>query len=306
MNDEEKKSILVIVVTYNGMKWIDKCIHSVLSSSIKSDIFVVDNASSDSTPDYIAKNFPQVHLVQSTKNLGFGAANNIGLQYAIDNGYDYAYLLNQDAWVKEDTFEKLISAHQTHPEYGILSPIQLEANEQHFDNNFGAIISQWSKETKVCEDLFFKRENEIIPFPRIMAAHWLISRDCLINIGGFSPAFFHYGEDNNYADRAWHKAYKVGVVMNVIGIHDREARAISAKKQNLLDYSASISEISGFHLSTKEILWNHSYRTAQSILSSPANIFLSICYYIKFIANIPKFKRIKRKSQMKGAFLNFL
>lgn len=72
-------SILTIIVTYNGMKWIDKCIHSVISPSIKSDIFVVDNASSDGTPDYIAKNFPTVLLTRSSKNLGFGAANNIGL-----------------------------------------------------------------------------------------------------------------------------------------------------------------------------------------------------------------------------------
>ena len=295
--------ILTIIVTYNGMKWIDKCIHSVHSSSIKSDIFIVDNASSDSTPDYIAKNFSQIHLVRSKKNLGFGAANNIGLQHAIDNSYDYVYLLNQDAWVKEDTFEKIISAHRIRPEYGILSPIQLEANEQHFDYNFGAIISQWSKETKVCEDLLFRRENEVIPFPRIMAAHWLISRDCLINVGGFSPAFFHYGEDNNYADRAWYKGYKVGVVTNAIGIHDREAREISAKKQGLLNYCASISEISGFHMSTKEILWNYSYETLLKVLFSPKNIFCCLSYYIKFLVSIPQFKKIKKDSLKHCAFL---
>ena len=298
------EKILTIIVTFNGMKWIDKCIHSILSSSIKSDIFVVDNASSDNTPDYIEKNFPQINLVQSKKNLGFGAANNIGLQYAVDNGYDYIYLLNQDAWVKEDTFEKLVSTHQRHPEYGILSPIQLEANEQHFDYNFGAIISQWSKETKACEDLFFKRENEVIPFPRIMAAHWLISRDCLINVGGFSPAFFHYGEDLNYADRAWEKGFKVGIAPSTSGIHDRENRPTSAKKRALLNFCTMISNFSGFKMSKKEVLWNYSYEILLKAFTNPQGFIYNIRYYLKFIINTHRYSRQKRESMKKGAFLN--
>lgn len=286
------------------MKWIDKCIHSVLSSSIKSDIFVVDNASSDNTPDYIEKNFSQIHLVQSKKNLGFGAANNIGLQYAIDNRYDYVYLLNQDAWVKEDTFEKLISAHRNHPEYGILSPIQLEANEQHFDFNFGSIISQWSKKTKVCEDLFFRRENEIIPFSRVMAAHWLISRKCLLDVGGFSPVFFHYGEDLNYADRAWEKGFMVGIATNCSGIHDRENRPTSTKKQALLDFCTMISNFSGFRMSKKEVLWNYSYEVLLKAFTSPQCFIYNIWYYLKFIINTHRYNRQKKESMKKGAFLN--
>lgn len=296
--------ILTIIVTFNGMKWIDKCIHSVLSSSIKSDIFVIDNASSDNTPDYIAKNFPQVRLVKSKKNLGFGAANNIGLQHAIDNGYDYVYLLNQDAWVKEDSFEKLVSTHQKHPEYGILSPIQLEANEKHFDYNFGAIISQWNKETKTCEELFFGRKKDVLPFPRIMAAHWLISRECLRDVGGFSPAFFHYGEDFNYADRVWEKGFKVGIVPNTLGIHDRENRPTSAKKRALLDFSAMVSNFSGFKMSEKEVLWIYTYETLLKPFTNPQSFIYNIQYYLKFLFNIHQYSRKKRESMKKGAFLN--
>ena len=296
-------TILTIIVTYNGMKWIDKCIHSVISSSIKSDIFVVDNASSDGTPDYIAKNFPTVLLTRSSKNLGFGAANNIGLQYAIDNRYEYVYLLNQDAWIKEDTFDKLISIQRQHPKFGILSPIQLEANEQHFDYNFGAIISQWNRESKACEDFFFGRKNEVLPFPRIMAAHWLISRECLINVGGFSPAFFHYGEDNNYADRAWHKGYKVGVVTNATGIHDREKRHDSDEKKYLLEFYAKVSDITGFQQSAKCVLWNYSYEILLNLLFSRRALLCKINYFKKFLLNIPKYKKIKSESLQKGAFL---
>ena len=298
------EKLLTIIVTFNGMKWIDKCIQSVLSSTMQSDIIVIDNASTDETPNFIKQNFPTVHLTCSNKNLGFGAANNIGLQYAIDNNYGYVYLLNQDAWVKKDTFEKIILTQKKHSDYGILSPIQLEANELHFDYNFGSIISQWNKETKACEDFFFGRKNEVMSIPRIMAAHWLISRDCLINVGGFSPAFFHYGEDNNYADRAWKKGFKVGIASNATGIHDRENRPISEQKKALLNFCTMISNFSSFKFSKKEILWNYSYETLLKIFTSHQCFIYSIRYYIKFILNLHRFSRYKNESMAKGAFLN--
>ena len=285
------------------MKWIDRCIQSVLSSSAHSDIFVIDNDSSDNTPDHIAENYPTVHLFRSEKNLGFGGANNIGLQYAIDNNYDYVYLLNQDAWVKEDTFKKMISTHLKHPEYGILSPLQFQANEKHLDFNFGAILSKWDAETKVCEDFLMGLKKDVVPFPRIMAAHWLISRDCLINVGGFSPAFFHYGEDNNYADRAWHKGYKVGVVMNAIGIHDREIRVDSDEKKCLLEFCSKISDICGFKMSTKEILWNYTYEIVLCLLFSRKLLLRRFNYYIKFLLSIRKYQKAKQNSIKQGAFL---
>ena len=296
--------LLVVVATYNGLAWIDKCLQSVLSSTIFSDILVIDNASTDTTPDYIAEKYPTVHLFRSKINLGFGAANNIGLQHAIDNDYDYVYLLNQDAWVKENTFEKMVSTHLRHPEYGILSPIQLEANEQHFDFNFGAIISQWDKETRVCENLFFNRKKEIISVQRVMAAHWLISHKCLIDVGGFSPAFYHYGEDDNYADRTWHKGFKVGIVMDAIAIHDREKRVESQKKRTHMEFTQKVSDICGFKMSTKEVLWNYSYLVLLKFFFSSKEFFYSLKYYIIFLLNISKYRKVKKESLGTGAFLN--
>ena len=298
-------SILTIIVTYNGMKWIDKCIQSVLSSTVRSDVFVIDNASTDETPDYIAVNYPSVHLIRSQKNLGFGQANNIGLQYAIDNNYDYVYLLNQDAWVKNDTFDIMISTQRNYPEYGVLSPIQLDGDESAFDFDFGEEISLWSKESKVCEDLFFDRTKEIVPFPMLMAAHWLISRKCLINVGGFSPAFFHYGEDNNYANRVWGKGFKTGVVMNAKAVHDRKGRFVSEEKKIFHEYCARVVEISNLNSSAKCVLWGYTYEIFLKILFSQKKLFPRLMNYIKFLFQVPKYIKIKNNSLKKCAFLNY-
>ena len=102
--------LLVIVVTFNGMRWLERCLGSVQSSNVEADLFVVDNNSSDGSADFVAERFPHALLVRLENNLGFARANDIGLKYALDKDYDFVYLLNQDAWVMPDTFEKLIGA----------------------------------------------------------------------------------------------------------------------------------------------------------------------------------------------------
>lgn len=223
--------ILVIIVTYNAMQWAERCFYSLRKSTVKSDVFVVDNGSTDGTQAYIQAHFPEVLFHQSETNLGFGKANNLGLQYALDQNYDYVYLLNQDAWVLEDTFEKLMDISQRNSEYGILSPFQMEANMEHLDSNFKKKVCSWNSSPNLLDDLYFRKNKDVIPVLHVMAAHWLITRDCLIKVGGFSPTFPHYGEDNNFEHRAIYRGFKIGIVPCCQAVHDREKRVASKKKQ---------------------------------------------------------------------------
>lgn len=223
--------LLVIIVTYNAMQWIERCLESVKKSSVVSDVFIVDNGSTDGTQDYIKVSYPEFIFIQSEKNLGFGKANNIGLKYALEHEYDYIYLLNQDAWVKNDTFAKLIDIHKLFPEYGVLSPIQMQANEQYMDVNFAKTVCTYDNCKNCINDLFSCRQESVYEAKFVMAAHWLISRDCLSKVGGFSPSFIHYGEDGNYLERVIFHGFKTGIVPYVFAIHDRENRVDTIKKQ---------------------------------------------------------------------------
>ena len=139
--------IFVIIVTYNGLKWIDKCI----SSCNKYPIIVVDNNSSDQTVKYIQDNFPHVKLIKSNKNLGFGAANNIGIKYALKNKADYVFLLNQDCYLKNDSLKKLISSHKGNKKYGILSPIHLNGSGNKLDEKFSYYLG-YNETPKIFSD----------------------------------------------------------------------------------------------------------------------------------------------------------
>lgn len=202
------KKILVIVVTFNGMKWLDRCLGSVRSSETPADLFVVDNASTDGSADFVAREYPEAVLVRNEANLGFTEANNMGFRHAVDGGYDYAYLLNQDAWIFPSTLGSLLEAADD--KTAILSPEQKAAD--------GAY-------DKLFEKNVLSKINSIDgSVPRVMAAHWLVNLDILRKIGLFYPLFPIYGQDDNLCDRARYQGYKVRVVRGVSAIHDRSYR----------------------------------------------------------------------------------
>jgi len=212
--------ILVIVVTYNGMKWLDRCLSSVRASELPADLYVWDNDSTDGSADFVQRHFPEAKLIRSAENLGFAEANNKGMQYALDKGYDYVYLLNQDAWIEPSTLGTLVAAHQVHPEFGVLSPLQMTDGFAALDRQFGKILRS--------------AQNDSVK--RVMAAHWLVPRKALETVGLFSELFPIYGNDDNWCDRARYHGFKVGIVPTARAIHDRAYRQEPQEKVIFRNY----------------------------------------------------------------------
>lgn len=228
-----KNKVLVIIVAYNSMKWAERCYESLRNSTVPCDVITIDNGSTDGTQEYVKTHYPEVDYRDLKSNTGFGHANNIGLQRALDEGYEYAYLLNQDAWVMPNTFERLIAASLEHPEYGVLSPLQMKADLKHFDDKFVtyAVGECQTERPLMLEDFYFNRAAEIYETRFVMAAHWFIPRHCFELVGGFSPTFFHYGEDNNYLTRVRYWKQKVGIVTTTQAVHDRGDSHWSKEKE---------------------------------------------------------------------------
>lgn len=221
--------ILTIIVTYNAMRWVDRCLGSVKASSVPSDVYIVDNGSSDGTREYIAEHYPEAILILSEVNLMFGRANNLGLKYALKNGYDYVYLLNQDAWVAPDAFEKLIAASVAHPEYGILSPLQLSPDWKTYEYMFKWIVV--NKLPDKDETIDNSVAGEAINVEMVQAAHWMLTRKCIETIGGFSPSFPHYGEDDNYCQRTIYHGFRIGIVPAARAVHDAANKPLVTNAQ---------------------------------------------------------------------------
>jgi len=213
------KEIQIIIVTYNGMNWLPKTLALIPNEY---SVIIIDNNSTDATVKFILENYPTLTLLPQHVNLGFGAANNIGISYALKNGADYVFLLNQDAYLEKDTIEKLIEVYKNNAEYGVISPIHLNGEGSNLDLNFSNYLRQ---NKKLFFDALKNKYTEIIyEVPFVNAAAWLLPIKTLEIVGGFDPLFYHYAEDDNYCQRVLFHGLKIGVVPNTYVYHDREFR----------------------------------------------------------------------------------
>jgi GT2 family glycosyltransferase len=219
------EKVVSIVVTYNGSEWIDDCFDSQLFSTIPVKIIAIDNASTDGTPDIIRQKFPSVEIIENKKNLGFGKANNIGIKKALEYGAEYILLLNQDAAIIPGTLGKLIKIFESEAGYGVLSPFHLYSDFQ-IENSF---LNYLNKENTpdLINDSLTGNMQEVYNTLYVNAAIWLISKRCLLKVGGFAPIFPHYGEDNNFIHRCEYHKIKVGIVPGAKGYHLRDQNSYS-------------------------------------------------------------------------------
>lgn len=298
--------IFVIVVTFNGMQWIENCLKSISNNSVSSNVIVIDNCSTDGTVEFIKQNFKNVHLLQQNKNLGFGAANNIGLNIALEKGGEYFVLLNQDAYLKENTIELLVEQMESNPEYGILSPVHLNGKGNGMDLLFQTYVTV-NNCKDFYSDLFLRKElRNIYDVSFVNAAIWLLSKKTLHNVGGFNPYFFHYAEDNDYINRCQFKKLKIGIVPKSIALHDRD---VSNRKLTLKTF---------FNFNDLKLLNpNNSWTVNQMLRSILSKSILSILsfnkrdftynfsYLKKTLKNYKLVKRIQQESiHNEYAFLN--
>tara|TARA_R110002049_G_scaffold221870_8_gene393429 strand:- start:6347 stop:7204 length:858 start_codon:yes stop_codon:yes gene_type:complete len=217
------------------MKWLPKLL---LSIPEKYHIIFVDNNSSDETVPYLRQQKRNISLFTNTENLGFGAANNLGISISMERGDDYVFLLNQDAYLIDDPIDDLISVHQKYPEYGILSPIHLDGTVKKLDNNFGKYLLDVIDNRLLNDFLIKSMLRQIYSLPFVNAAAWLISKECIGKVGLFDSLFYHYGEDDNYCQRVLYHQFKIGVVPPSFIIHDR-----SDRKSNKLSKKQKINQI---------------------------------------------------------------
>jgi len=216
-------AIHVIIVTYNAMKWAERCFSSLRTSSVPVKCIVIDNGSTDGTQEYIKKYFPEVDFTQSPQNLGFGKANNAGIEKAYKEGADFFYLMNQDAWIYPDSFQKLLDVYNVYPDknqLGILSPIHMDGSEKKLDIFFERYLARNTPDNRIFSDSFNNSLKDYYEIDFVNAAHWLLPKATIEEIGGFNPYFFHYSEDYEYVQRISFFGKKIIVCPPSRVVHD--------------------------------------------------------------------------------------
>ncbi|MBQ8635696.1 glycosyltransferase family 2 protein [bacterium] len=230
-----KKELLIVIVTYNSKKFINQCLSPFKNMPKEWEILVIDNKSQDDTLEIIKKDFPFVKIIESQNNSGFGAANNIGLSYALKENFEHVFLLNHDAYISVENLKELIKVQKNNPDCYIISPIHYDGTNQKLDRGFREYVK--SSNDFIEDSVIGKYKKEVYEVDFVNAAMWLMNKKCIEEIGGFSPTFYHYGEDKNYTDRLNFHNKKCAITPLAKGVHDRAQRGkTSFEEKYTLEY----------------------------------------------------------------------
>lgn len=224
------------------MRWIERTMSSIRNLNEKYETIVIDNNSQDDTVQFIEKNYPEIILLKEDKNHGFGKANNIGINIAIEKNADYVFLLNQDAWIEKDTIKNLLSVITKNENIGIASPIHLNGSGKALDKLFSTYIAPKLSNDPCLfmSDAYTHKLAKHYEVDFVNAAAWMLSKECIKKVGFFDSLFYHYGEDVNYCQRLKFHDFKLTIVPGSNIYHDRGDRVIKKdksigfKKRNLL------------------------------------------------------------------------
>jgi len=194
--------ISIIIVNYNGKKWLDSCLSSLHKQSYPNyEIILVDNNSLDGSIEFIEKHFPRVQLVKLSENIGFAGGNNEGYKKAKG---DYILLLNNDTKVGKTFLSDFLKAFDEIPNLGIAQSKLLLMNKNQLDTCGGF----WTSTSFLYYYGNFKDPDLPIynkPFPvfTCKGASVLIKREVIEKIGLFDERFWNYYEETDFCHRAW-------------------------------------------------------------------------------------------------------
>lgn len=114
------KPVTGCIVTYNNIRTIDNALKSLYEcTKAPFRLFIVDNGSTDGTPEFIEKNYPQATVIRSGANVGFGAGHN-SVMDMLDS--EYHAIINPDIIIKEDIISQMADYLESHEDVGMLSP----------------------------------------------------------------------------------------------------------------------------------------------------------------------------------------
>lgn len=202
------KLISVIIVNWNGKKWLANCFEDLKNQTNQNyEIIFVDNASSDDSVIFIKQNYPNVHIVENQKNLGFAAGNNSALPIARG---EYILLLNNDTRIPPNYLENFIGAFLNNPKIGAAQSKIIRMDNPDLLDSCGSF---WTNTTLlyhygVGKKQSLKKYNDAFPVFTNKGASMLISRKLVDEIGLFDDDFWCYYEETDFCHRVWLAGYE--------------------------------------------------------------------------------------------------
>lgn len=228
--------VSIIIVNYHSAPLVVDCIHSIREKTQKNtyEIIVVDNASGDGSVELLRGTFPEITVIASDENLGFGKANNLGAREATGK---YLFLLNPDTILVNDAVGILYDYLEGNPGVGVaggnlyspdISPtpsfcrhfddLQRERRNASWKHIIGSKLrSKLLLREKTMDEFNFSDMPAKVAY--IFGADMMMKRSLFDEVDGFDPDFFMYAEEEELSWRITNAGYDVVCVPQAKIIH---------------------------------------------------------------------------------------
>lgn len=194
----------VIIVNYNGIQFLENCLISLQEKlkMINHEVVVIDNNSADNSCPYIKKNFPDVKLIESKINHGFGKGNNEAVKYAKGK---YVLLFNNDTILLDD-ISPAIELLEKDPSIGVVGINMLDKNKNYlpaagvFPNILNMLrFKKLYDSRKEFITGNFKKDRYKVGW--LAGSFLLLKKETYNQINGFDEDYFMYVEDVDFSKK---------------------------------------------------------------------------------------------------------
>jgi GT2 family glycosyltransferase len=214
----------VVILNYNGQKYLTDFLPSVISHSGNTDIYVADNASTDDSLSVLRNNFPSIKIIQLAENQGFAQGYNEALEEIMcnsilqnRNNYEYYILLNSDVEVTENWIEPVIDLMESNPNIAACQPkIKSFQEKTHFEyaGAAGGYIDRLGY--PFCRGRIFQNlEEDLGQYNDNVEVFWatgacmFVRANVFHEVGGFDGDFFAHMEEIDLCWRMKHAGYQI-------------------------------------------------------------------------------------------------
>jgi len=218
------KKLAIILINWNSFELTKDTLESLQQTTYTNyDCIIVDNGSVDGSGDLIEKTFPNCIVLKSSTNKGFTGGNNIGMEFALQNGYEYIMMLNNDVAVEPNFLEPLIAKLDQDDSVGAVQPLIYFHHDRHLIwnagstyNTFLGICATPDYNKKDPQHLFRKKAKQI---DWITGCAFMIRASVLKEVGLLKEAFFIYYEDVDLSFRIKAAGYELSYVPSSVIYH---------------------------------------------------------------------------------------
>jgi GT2 family glycosyltransferase len=205
----------VVIINFNAKQYLHNCISSVISelnSHVDHEVIVVDDASTDGSPQMVKEDYSSVKLIENERNLGFVASNNIGIKAASGK---FIFCLNNDTVVKDGAIKGLVNFMKAHPDAGAIGPKLLNSDgtiqyqcRRSFPTPLNSFfyfsgISRFFPKSKTISSylMTYLDDAETIKVDSLCGAAMMVTRDVVASVGPMDEDYFMYGDDIDWCYR---------------------------------------------------------------------------------------------------------